>query len=101
MRRMDGVDPVAAAWPGARPLLLERVTALEDAVAALLGGALGEPEREGARREAHRLAGALGAFGVPAGSVVARDLEAAFEVVPPQTAAPGRTPFRSLASRVW
>jgi DNA-binding response OmpR family regulator/HPt (histidine-containing phosphotransfer) domain-containing protein len=85
---------VAAAWPGALPLLLERVTTLEDAVAALLGGELAEEGREGARREAHRLAGALGAFGVPAGSVVARDLEAAFEVVPPQSAAPG------LAERV-
>ena len=92
---MDGgVDPIAAAWPGARPLLLERVTTLEDAVAALLGGALSDAEREGARREAHRLAGALGSFGVGAGSIVARDLESAFAVAPPQSAAPG------LAERV-
>ena len=51
-------------------------------------------ERDGARREAHKLAGTLGAFGVHSGSVVARDLETAFEVVPPQSAAPG------LAERV-
>jgi DNA-binding response OmpR family regulator/HPt (histidine-containing phosphotransfer) domain-containing protein len=98
MRRMavpgSNDAAVAAAWPGALPLLLERVTTLEDAVAALLSGALTEDGREGARREAHRLAGALGAFGVSAGSVVARDLETAFEVLPPQSAAPG------LAERV-
>ena len=57
-------DPVAAAWPGAQPLLVERVAILEDALASLLAGALSDPEREEARREAHRLAGSLGAFGV-------------------------------------
>jgi HPt (histidine-containing phosphotransfer) domain-containing protein len=87
-------DPLVAAWPGALPLLLERVASLEDAVAALLSGALTDAIRDGARREAHRLAGALGSFGVGSGSIVARDLETAFEVVPPQSAAPG------LAERV-
>ncbi|WP_028067784.1 response regulator [Solirubrobacter soli] len=68
-------DAVAAAWPGAVQTLLDRVTVLEDAVAGLLAGDLGEDARETARREAHRLAGSLGAFGVAAGSVLARDLE--------------------------
>jgi hypothetical protein len=78
----DRQDPLAAAWPGALPLLLERVATLEDAVAALLSNALTEATRDGARREAHRLAGALGSVGVGSGSVVARDL-------PPGTVANG------------
>ena len=87
-------DAVAAAWPGAVALLLERVTTIEDAVAAVLAGGLPDAEREVARREAHRLAGTLGAFGVASGSVLARELESALE----QTPAPASAPV--LAERV-
>jgi hypothetical protein len=74
----SAADAVAAAWPGAVETLLDRVTVLEDAIAGVLAGALADDEREAARREAHRLAGSLGAFGVASGSVLARDLEQAF-----------------------
>ena len=74
----SAADAVAAAWPGAVAALLDRVTILEDAVADVLAGELSVQEREVARREAHRLAGSLGAFGVASGSVLARDLEQAF-----------------------
>ena len=70
------------------------MTTIEDAVAALLSGALEDTERDAARRESHRLAGTLGAFGVASGSVLARDLETAFSEMPDQTAAP------QLADRV-
>jgi HPt (histidine-containing phosphotransfer) domain-containing protein len=81
-------DAVAAAWPGAVETLLERVTVLEDAVAELLAGGLSADSRERARREAHRLAGSLGAFGVAAGSVLARDLEGALAGEPAAADAP-------------
>lgn len=81
-------DAVAAAWPGARELLLGRVTALEDAVAELLTGGLDDERRDVARREAHRLAGSLGAFGVASGTVLARELESAFERMPSLADAP-------------
>ena len=73
---------VAALWVEARPRALERVDAIEDAVAALMAGALDDASRDGARREAHKLAGSLGTFGVPEGSTIARGLELALEAGP-------------------
>jgi DNA-binding response OmpR family regulator/HPt (histidine-containing phosphotransfer) domain-containing protein len=94
MADWEAAQAVAAAWPSAAEALLSRVTTIEDAVAALLSGALDDAERDAARREAHRLAGTLGAFGVPSGSVLARDLETAFTTMPDPAAAP------QLADRV-
>jgi chemotaxis protein histidine kinase CheA len=68
-------ETVAALWIEARPRALERVAVLEDAVASLMAGALAEEERDEARREAHKLAGALGTFGMPAGTRHARAVE--------------------------
>src|SRR5690349_14237681 len=73
---------IAALWVEARPRALERVAVIEDAIAALLAGALDEERREAARGEAHKLAGAVGSFGVPGGTEHARVLERAFERVP-------------------
>jgi HPt (histidine-containing phosphotransfer) domain-containing protein len=66
---------IAALWRDAQPRVLERVRTVEDAVAALRAGTLGTEHAEHARREAHKLAGALGTFGMPAGTDRARDVE--------------------------
>src|SRR5689334_23113087 len=81
-------DVLAAAWPAAVDEILARVATIEDAVAALLGGALSDDERDGARRAAHRLAGTLGTFGIATGSVIARELETALETAPEPAHAP-------------
>lgn len=65
-------------WHRARPSFLERVDLIEHAIIALLSGTSSEEERDAARREAHRLAGSLGTFGVHRGSEIARELEAVF-----------------------
>jgi len=79
---------VAALWEEARPRALARVDAIEDAVAALMAGALGEEACDAARREAHKLAGSLGTFGIPDGSTIARELERRLEGSPQQADAP-------------
>jgi DNA-binding response OmpR family regulator/HPt (histidine-containing phosphotransfer) domain-containing protein len=71
-----------ALWNDARPRVLERVATLEDAVAAVLSGGLGDGEREAARAAAHKLAGSLGTFGIDDGTAIARRLETAFERAP-------------------
>jgi DNA-binding response OmpR family regulator/HPt (histidine-containing phosphotransfer) domain-containing protein len=81
-------DAVAALWEEARPRALERVAVVEDAVAALMAGALGDEERDRARAEAHKLAGALGTFGVPEGSTIARTLEEKLAAGPVHADAP-------------
>jgi diguanylate cyclase (GGDEF)-like protein len=62
-------------WTRRRDGFVERVECIEAAVADLVGGALEEPRRAEAEREAHKLAGALGTFGVPGGTDLARELE--------------------------
>jgi HPt (histidine-containing phosphotransfer) domain-containing protein len=66
---------IAALWRDAKPRALERVDVLDAAVRALGAGALDGPAAEEATREAHKLAGALGTFGMPSGSVQARAIE--------------------------
>jgi HPt (histidine-containing phosphotransfer) domain-containing protein len=66
---------IAALWNDAQPRALARVAVLEAAVAALGDGALGEAAAAEATGEAHKLAGALGTFGMPAGSERARAIE--------------------------
>jgi HPt (histidine-containing phosphotransfer) domain-containing protein len=70
---------VAALWEEVRPRTLARVDQIEDAVVALMGGALDDDARDAARRAAHKLAGSLGTFGLPEGSTLARELERRFE----------------------
>jgi DNA-binding response OmpR family regulator len=79
---------IRALWEEARPGALERIQLIEDAVAALLAGALDDETRAGARSAAHKLAGSLGTFGVEGGTVIARRLEAAFETPPAHADAP-------------
>src|SRR4051794_13184070 len=72
----EGLDAaIAALWRDAQPRALERVEVLEAAVAALAAGALDADAAAEATREAHKLAGALGTFGMPSGTIRARAIE--------------------------
>lgn len=62
-------------WPRARGTMLDRVGVLEQAGRAAADGRLIGPLRQRAADEAHRLAGALGTFGLPEGTRLARELE--------------------------
>ena len=78
-----GLDPGLSAtvrqlWEQARPGALARV----DAIAAVMAGALPDDQRDHARREAHKLAGSLGTFGLRDATGHAAVLEMAFEGVP-------------------
>jgi DNA-binding response OmpR family regulator/HPt (histidine-containing phosphotransfer) domain-containing protein len=72
------LDVLRAVWERGRGDVLRRVTTVEDAVAALLERRLDEAAREAAQRDAHKLAGSLGTFGLERGSELARELEEAF-----------------------
>jgi chemotaxis protein histidine kinase CheA len=69
-------------WEQARPSILDRVDAIDDAIAAVMAGALGDEQRDHARREAHKLAGSLGTFGLRDATGHAAALETAFEGSP-------------------
>jgi DNA-binding response OmpR family regulator len=62
-------------WPRARTTMLDRVAVLEQAARAASDGRLVGALRQRAADEAHRLAGALGTFGMPEGTRLARELE--------------------------
>jgi HPt (histidine-containing phosphotransfer) domain-containing protein len=71
----DLAAAIAALWNDAQPRALARVAMLEAAVAALAGGALDDGAAAEATGEAHKLAGALGTFGMPDGTERARTIE--------------------------
>ncbi len=52
-----------------------RIATLEQALAALAGGGLDDELRAVAKREAHKLAGSLGTFGLTRGTDLAREVE--------------------------
>jgi HPt (histidine-containing phosphotransfer) domain-containing protein len=66
---------IAALWADARERALERVAIVEAAVRALGSDALDAEGAAEATREAHKLAGALGTFGMPDGTTHARTIE--------------------------
>lgn len=70
---------LADVWQKSLPLLKQRVTVLEQGVAALAAGRLAERLRAQAGEEAHKLAGLLGMFGYPEGTDAARMLEITFD----------------------
>ena len=70
---------VAQLWARFRPRILERAEVLESAAIALLGGELDAELRRRAEREAHKLAGSLGTFGLAEGSRHARSIELLLE----------------------
>jgi diguanylate cyclase (GGDEF)-like protein len=75
-------------WEQARPVALERLNVLDDAVAAVMAGALDDDLRERATRESHKLAGSLGTFGLRDATHRAAALETAFMQPPPTEQAP-------------
>lgn len=80
-----------------REPILARMAVLEAAIAALEAGKLDENLRLNAERQAHKLVGSLGMFGLPAGSDLARQLEQAFKepIAPPAPSL--RASFTALA----
>lgn len=62
-------------WPRAKGNMLERIGVLEQAARAASDGRLVGALRQRAADEAHRLAGALGTFGLGEGTRIARELE--------------------------
>lgn len=66
---------VSDVWERFRDLVLGRVATLEEAAAALREGRMDEAMRRHAAREAHKLAGSVGAFGFPEGGRIAREVE--------------------------
>ena len=77
----DGSDPMAAAvsriWTRHRQQNIERIATLEEAIMAMLEGSLDADLRAQAEREAHRLAGSLGTFGLNNATTLARRIEVA------------------------
>ena len=69
---------IARLWERSRPVVLERVAALQETATALAAGPVAEDVHD-ARAEAHKLAGSLGTFGVAQGSELARGIEQELE----------------------
>jgi len=66
---------LAGVWDRAYPLVLERVTKVEEATVELSKASPGVETVAAGRDEAHKLAGALGTFGLDRGTRLARALE--------------------------
>lgn len=73
---------IQAVFEKNRDELMRRIATLDDAVAAVRAGRLDEDLRAWAERDAHKLAGSLGMFGLASGSALARELEQALATRP-------------------
>ncbi len=71
----DIAAAIATAWETHRGTMQERLAVLEALVAAMNIGELSPELRQSGCAQAHKLAGALGCFGFPEGSRLARELE--------------------------
>jgi HPt (histidine-containing phosphotransfer) domain-containing protein len=69
---------LAALWERSRHTVAERAVSLREACALLLEGRLDEASRLRAVDSAHKLAGVLGTFGLPRGTILAREAEVLF-----------------------
>ena len=69
-------DLLRSLWERNRPLMMERLATLDEAVASTQAGRLSPAEHEQAESIAHKLAGSLGMFGLHEGTNIARRLEA-------------------------
>src|SRR3954452_6686937 len=81
-------EMVRELWEQARPVALERLNVLDDAVAAVMSGTLDDGLRDAAMREAHKLAGSLGTFGLREATDRAAALENDVAQPPPPQTAP-------------
>jgi HPt (histidine-containing phosphotransfer) domain-containing protein len=77
---------LAAQWVKIRPLLEERMAALEKAAAAARADTLADDLRKEAGSSAHKLAGSLGMYGYDEGTRVARELEMLLNKATPDAA---------------
>jgi chemotaxis protein histidine kinase CheA len=80
------VEGLAEVWQRTRPLLMERVEAIERAVAELSGTPMKRSRVEVGCAEAHKLAGTLGTFGLDRGTELARELEQSLDQPRPREA---------------
>lgn len=69
-------DLLQALWVKNYPLLLDRLKLIRDAKDKLDAGSLDQQARKDGEEAAHKLAGILGTFGLPQGSVLASKIEA-------------------------
>jgi HPt (histidine-containing phosphotransfer) domain-containing protein len=68
---------IEAIWVRHRDLMFSRMSQIDDALGAAANGRLDSETRAAAHRDAHKLAGALGTFGLHDGTRCARHIEAA------------------------
>ncbi|MBD1805972.1 response regulator [Microcoleus sp. FACHB-SPT15] len=73
--KLKGLASISNVLERFRDTFAQQVTVLEQAKIALIEGNLSEVLRQSARQEAHKLAGAMGTFGYPEGSNLARAIE--------------------------
>jgi HPt (histidine-containing phosphotransfer) domain-containing protein len=71
---------LAQIWRNNIATIMDRIATIRLAQASLRQGILDSEQREQARAAAHKLAGVLGTFGVPQGSVLARRVEVLLEI---------------------
>jgi len=62
-------------WRQFMPQMYDRVAVLDTVVGPLATGALADAHRDAVAAAAHNLAGILGSFGLPEGTVLAREAE--------------------------
>ncbi len=70
---------IAQIWQRFRGLMFERLATIEEAARAAMEGRLSEGLRRQGEREAHKLVGALGTYGLMEGSRIAREIECLLE----------------------
>ncbi|WP_160297642.1 Hpt domain-containing protein [Demequina salsinemoris] len=88
MSAQDATAIIAALWERFRPTVAERLDTLDAGLDAIRADAPGTaPAVRDAHRAAHNLAGALGSYGRPDGSVVARRLMAELDAPRPDAEA--------------
>ncbi len=80
---------VAGVWSRFEGALRARVESIEAASAAIRDGSLGSELRELAERDAHKLAGSLGTFGLALGTRLAREAESLLAAASPAQPAIG------------
>lgn len=69
---------LADIWERSRQMEIDRVEILREAQLLACAGRLDDPACQKAMEAAHKLAGALGTFGLPHGTELARQIEAIF-----------------------
>lgn len=76
-------EQVARIWLQFRDVVVGRLSPIEAAVCGLASGSFTAADLKAAEDAAHKLAGSLGTFGMPDGSLVARDLEVLLQEASP------------------